>query len=313
MMMQSFWALAASALFSIMAACVKLCTTGLGSFELVFYRSVFGAIFIAFFVLGKGQTLKTQYFGHHMIRSILGVASVVLWFFALSQMQFGTCMTLIYTTPLFMALNFIILAKMRGDKAPWLMTLAILAGFAGITAMLKPGMNNDDLIPALLCLAVAVIDLVSYWQMKRMGELNEPSWRIVFYFCVLGIVFAAVGTMFTGGFHMPDTLGMFGLLGMAVCATLGQICTTKSYAYGNMLLSSCLGFSAIPFSAITGVLLFDDTMDMVSLIGMTLILSAGMTAAVTTKKMEAEQKAKKAAQEEAARKAQSEGAQPAAS
>lgn len=289
--MQSFWALAASALFSIMAACVKLCTTGLGSFELVFYRSVFGVIFIAFFVLGRGQTLKTKYFGHHMIRSVLGVASVVLWFYALSKMQFGACMTLIYTTPLFMALNFIVLAKVRGQKAPWLMSMAILAGFAGIVAMLKPGVDNDALIPALICLAVAVIDLVSYWQMKRMGRLNEPSWRIVFYFCVLGIVFSAIGTMLTGGFHTPDTLGIFGLLGMGLCATLGQICTTKSYAYGNMLLSSCLGFSAIPFSAVTGVLLFNDTLDMVSLIGMTLILSAGMTAAVTTKKMEAEQKA----------------------
>ncbi len=297
MMMQSLWALAASAFFSIMGACVKFCTTGMGSFELVFYRSIFGVIFIAFFVLSKGQTLKTQHFGHHMIRSFLGVASVALWFYALSKMQFGTCMTLIYTTPLFMALNFIILAKARGDKAPWLMTLAILAGFAGIVAMLKPGVDNDALIPALICLAVAVIDLVSYWQMKRMGDLNEPSWRIVFYFCVLGIVFAAIGTMFTGGFHMPDTLGVFGLLGMGLCATLGQICTTKSYAYGNMLLSSCLGFSAIPFSAIIGVLLFNDTLDMVSLIGMTLILSAGMTAAVTTKKMEAEQKAKKTAQQ----------------
>ncbi len=289
MMMQSFWALAAAALFSIMAASVKLCTTGLGSFELVFYRSVFGVIFIAFFVMGRGQTLKTQYFGHHMIRSVLGVASVVLWFYALSKMQFGTCMTLIYTTPLFMALNFIVLALARGEKAPWLMTLSIIVGFAGIVAMLKPGVENDALVPALICLAVAVIDLVSYWQMKRMGQLNEPSWRIVFYFCVLGIVFSFVGTLLTGGFHMPDALGVAGLLGMGLCATLGQICTTKSYAYGNMLLSSCLGFSAIPFSAVTGVLLFDDTMDVVSLVGMSLILSAGMTAAVTTKKMEARQ------------------------
>lgn len=296
MMMQSLWALAAAALFSVMGACVKFCTDGMGSFELVFYRSIFGVIFIAFFVLSKGQTLKTQYFGHHMIRSFLGVASVALWFYALSKMQFGTCMTLIYTTPLFMALNFIVLAKIRGDKAPWLMSFAILAGFAGIVAMLKPGVDNNALIPALICLAVAVIDLVTYWQMKRMGELNEPSWRIVFYFCVLGIVFSAVGTLLTGGFHMPDTRGVFGLLGMALCATLGQICTTKSYAYGNMLLSSCLGFSAIPFSALIGVLLFNDTLDMVSLIGMTLILSAGMTAAVTTKKMEAEQKARKECQ-----------------
>lgn len=287
-MIQSFWALAASACFSIMAAFVKICAADLGSFELVFYRSVFGALFIATIVTSRGGSLKTQYFGMHIVRSVLGVLSIVLWFYALGKMQFGTCMTLIYTTPLFMALNFIILAKVRGTRAPWLMTASILVGFAGITAMLKPNFNSDEFIPALVCLSVSVIDLASYWQMKQMGRVKEPSWRIVFYFSVLGIVFAAVGAMFTGGFHALTTTNILGILAMGFFATLGQVCTTRSYAYGNMLLSSCLGFSAIPFSAILGIVLFDDAIEAASLVGMSLILAAGMTAAVTTKRMEAQ-------------------------
>ena len=47
-MKQSLWAIAAAACFSIMGAFVKFCTEDLGSFELVFYRSLFGAIFNAF-------------------------------------------------------------------------------------------------------------------------------------------------------------------------------------------------------------------------------------------------------------------------
>lgn len=115
-MKQSLWAIAAAACFSIMGAFVKFCTEDLGSFELVFYRSLFGAIFIAFVVAGSGGTLKTEHFRHHIVRSLLGVTSVALWFYALSQMHFGTCMTLIYTTPLFMALNFIILPSARGKE-----------------------------------------------------------------------------------------------------------------------------------------------------------------------------------------------------
>ncbi len=277
-----------------MAAFVKICAADLGAFELVFYRSVFGALFIAFVVTSRGGTLKTQHFGMHVVRSVLGVLSIALWFYALGKMQFGTCMTLIYTTPLFMALNFIILAKMRGARTPWLMTASILAGFAGITAMLRPSFRSDEFIPALVCLSVALIDLASYWQMKQMGRLKEPSWRIVFYFSVLGIVFAIVGTLLTGGFHRLTGMNVAGILAMGLFATLGQICTTRSYAYGNMLLSSCLGFSAIPFSAILGFVLFDDSLQAASLIGMSLILAAGMTAAVTTRKMQAEDEQKNA-------------------
>ncbi len=295
-MMQSFWAIAAAACFSIMAAFVKICAADLGSFELVFYRSVFGALFIAFFVLSRGQTLKTEHFGMHVVRSFLGVLSIVLWFYALGRMQFGACMTLIYTTPLFMALNFIILARIKSQRAPWLMTASILVGFVGIICMLKPNFNSDEFIPALVCLGVSVIDLASYWQMKQMGRLKEPSWRIVFYFSVLGIVFAAAGTMFTGGFHALDAKALGGILAMGLFATLGQICTTRSYAYGNMLLSSCLGFSAIPFSAVMGIVLFDDAVEAASLIGMSLILASGVTAAVTTKKMEARDRQEQAEQ-----------------
>ena len=78
---------------------------------------------------------------------------------------------------------------------------------------------------------------------------------------------------------------------MGLFGTLGQICSTRSYAYGNMLLSSCLGFSAVPFSVIFGVTLFDDSVDMLALVGTALILVAGMAAAVATKRMEARQEA----------------------
>ena len=291
MMKQSFWAIAAAACFSIMGAFAKFCTEDMGSFELVFYRSLFGTIFIGFVVSSRGGTLKTPYLRHHIVRSILGVTSVALWFYALSRMHFGTCMTLIYTTPLFMALNFIILAKCKGEQAPWAVVLAIVTGFVGICLVMKPGIGTDAFVPALICLGVALIDLAAYWQMKQMGRLNEPSYRIVFYFSVLGMVFAAAGTLATTGFHMPDLAGLAGLLGMGLFGTLGQICSTRSYAYGNMLLSSCLGFSAVPFSVIFGVTLFDDSVDMLALVGTALILVAGMAAAVATKRMEARQEA----------------------
>lgn len=288
--MQSFWALGAAASFSVMAACIKLSAVDLSTFELVFYRSVFSALSIAFVVASRGGTLKTRYFEHHILRSVLGVLSVALWFWALGRMQFASCMTLTYTTPLFMAATFTVAALLKGRRAPWMMTASILVGFVGIVAILRPSISGDELVPALMCLSVAAIDLVTYWQMKRMGRLNEPSWRIVFYFSVLGIAFALVGIALTGGFHALDLRAAAGVLAMGFFATVGQICTTKSYAYGNLLLSSCLGFSAIPFSAVTGVLLFGDALQASSMLGMTLIVISGMAASVSTKREQARQK-----------------------
>ena len=282
---QSLWALAAAALFSFMAAFVKLCSDQLGPLELVFYRSLFGVISIALFVYKSKLSVRTPHLWGHIKRSVLGTLSVALWFYAIGKMTFGTCMTLIYTTPLFMAANFTILAFMRRERAPWVLILSILVGFTGVTVVLQPSFNQGELIPALVCLFVSFIDLLVYWQMKELGNLKEPSWRIVFYFTIFGTVFGALGVSWDK-LQWLAAMTIVGILGMGACATLGQICTTRSYAYGNMLLSSCLGFSAIPFSALISYFLFGEAQSVVALVGMSLIIAAGMTASVSTKRAE---------------------------
>lgn len=292
MFKQSLWALAAAFCFSMMAAFVKLCSDQLGTMELVFYRSLIGVISIAFFVYKSGETIKTPHIMGHIKRSVLGTLSVALWFFAIGRMSFGACMTLIYTTPLFMAANFTLLAILKKQPIPWVLIGAILVGFTGVTTVLQPSFEAGELIPALVCLFVSFIDLLVYWQMKELGNLKEPSWKIVFYFTCFGTAFGLIGAFVeNGGLTMPTMMTALGIVGMGICATLGQLCTTRSYAYGNMLLSSCLGFSAIPISAVIEYFLFGKVQEITAIVGMTLIIAAGMTASVHTKKQEAKNRA----------------------
>ena len=185
-MKQSLWALAAALLFSLMAAFVKLTSDQLGTLELVFYRSIFGVLSIGFFVWKSGLSVKTPYLGGHIKRSVLGTLSVALWFYTLGKLPFGTNMTLIYTTPLFMAANFIILALMKHQRAPWALVGAIVAGFAGIVIVLQPSFSNDDLIPALICLSVSLVliiladpvkaEQVDNWSLNRLLKSFDASY-----------------------------------------------------------------------------------------------------------------------------------------
>ena len=148
MLKQSLWALAAALFFSMMAACVKLTNGELTTLEMVFYRSLFGVITIGLFVKRNHLSLKTPHLMGNITRSILGTLSISVWFFTLGQLPFGTNMTLVYTTPLFMSVNFIILALLRHQRAPWGLAAAIIAGFSGITIILQPSFSSDQLWPA---------------------------------------------------------------------------------------------------------------------------------------------------------------------
>lgn len=293
MLRQSLWSLAAAALFSLMAAFVKLCAGHFSTFELVFYRSLFGVISIAVFVATHHYTLATTHFWGHIKRSVMGTLSVFIWFMTLGLLPLSTNITLTYTTPLFMAANFILLAFLRHQKAPWMLCLSIITGFIGVVIALQPTFGSEMLVPSLLCLFVSFIDLIVYWQIKELGDLKEPSWRIVFYFTLFGTLGGAAGTFFFGGFHSISWESGACLAGIAVTATLAQLCTTRSYAAGNMLLSSCLGFSAIPFSALFGWLFFNDAITWLMIAGMTLIIAAGCLATITVKQQESRLKQKK--------------------
>ena len=287
MFAQSLWSLAAAAFFSMMAACVKYCNDVFGPLELVFYRSLFTTLFVFITVSLRGETLKTQYPILHLRRDVLGFASVAIWFLTLGMLPLGTNITLTYSTPLFLALNFILLALWKKEQPEWPLIGSILLGFVGIVVVMRPSFLSGDAVSALLCLFVAFIDLFGYWQIRFLGRVHEPSWRVVFYYSLFCTVGALLGILFfEDGFHMPNTRAAIAAFLMCLLATAGMLASTRAWIGGNMLLVSCLGFSAIPFSELIGVFFFKNIPDMLSLIGMTIVAAAGMIATVYTKKAE---------------------------
>ncbi len=287
MLIQSFWAIAAAASFSIMAAFVKLSNSMFGPLELVFYRSAFTTVAILAIVWMKGYSLKTNKIRWHLTRDTLGLLSVGIWFFTLGKLPLGTNITLTYTTSLFLAANFIILAFLRRQSPQWGAIIAILLGFVGVVTIMQPAFREGDEIPAMLCLSVALIDLGVYWCVRHLGSIGEPSWRIVFYFSVFCTVVTFFATLLLeDGFHIPSLRAGLCILAIGLFATLGLLTSARAWIGGNMLLVSCLGFSAIPFSELISIAVFDHIPSPLTLTGMCLILCAGIAATIFTKRQE---------------------------
>lgn len=288
------WALAAVASFSVMAAFVKFCNNVYGPLELVFYRSLFTVLTVLVIVWSNGYSLKTNHIKEHMKRDVMGFCSVSIWFLTLGQLPLGTNITLTYTTSIFLAINFIILALLRHTRIPWGAIGAIVLGFTGIVSVVQPSFASGQEFASMLCLSVALLDLFIYWQVRRLGELGEPSWRIVFYFALFSTLATLVGVfLFEDGFHTPTYQSGLAILGMGLFATIGMLTSTRAWIGGNMLLVSCLGFSAIPFSEIISVIVFNNESSWTSLFGMLLIIVAGMLATIFTKREEAKLRVKK--------------------
>jgi drug/metabolite transporter (DMT)-like permease len=273
--MKSSWMLVAGLLFAVMGTCVKLGGEYFSALEMVFYRSLFGLIFIGGVILWRGVSPVTSNVRMHLSRGLSGVASLALYFYAMTKLPMATAITLNYTSPMFLTL--ITLLWYREPLRPRLI-FAILLGFVGVILLLRPTMNESQLPAGLLGLISGCLAAIAYINVKQLSAVGEPDWRVVFYFCVVSTVTSGVLLCFDE-FHAITSRGAGILMGIGASATLAQLALTRAYRVGNTLVVGALAYSAVVFASVMGVVFLREMLPFLSWIGIAVIVVAGLLAA----------------------------------
>ena len=270
--------LGASFLFASMGVCVKLASAHYSTGEIVFYRGMVGLIFIWGLTRWRGGELRTPVPAMHLWRSISGVAALSLWFYAIGTLPLPTAITLNYMSSIWMALFLIGGAIMLGAaKVDGRLVLTVLVGFAGVALVLQPTLEPQQFKGALAGLFSGMLSALAYLQVTALGRAGEPEYRVVFYFS-LGSLSVGLVLALAGGLHAHTWASAGLLLATGLLATTAQILMTRAYAIGRTLSNASLQYMGIAFSFVYGALLFDDKINALSLIGVVLIVAAGIAA-----------------------------------
>ena len=278
--MSSSWlVVCATFLFATMGVCVKLASAEYPAGELVFYRSLTGAVMMLAVARWQGGTVVTRVPGMHFWRSFSGVISLCLWFYAIGNLPLATAMTLNYMSSVWMALfligGAIVVGTARVDSR---LIATVLVGFAGVGLILRPTIEEQQLWHGLMGLLSGVIAATAYLQVTALGRIGEPEYRIVFWFSVGGVAAGGLSLLWTG-MHTSHTWGGAALLlAIGVLASVAQLMLTRAYATGRTLVNASLQYLGIAWSFAYGVLLFDDKVTAIAIAGMLLIAGAGLSA-----------------------------------
>jgi drug/metabolite transporter (DMT)-like permease len=268
----------ATFLFSTMGVCVKLASEEYPAGEIVFYRSLTGALMMLALARWQRGTLATRLPAMHFWRSLAGVISLVLWFYALGNLPLATAMTLNYMSSVWMALFLIGGAIALGtSRVDGRLIATVLAGFLGVALILRPTIEERQLWHGLMGLLSGVIAATAYLQVTALGRAGEPEYRIVFYFS-LGGVGAGALTMLWSGMHGHSWRGAALLLAVGVTATVAQLMMTRAYTTGRTLVNASLQYLGIAWAFAYGVLLFGDRVTWMAICGMLLVVGAGLAA-----------------------------------
>ena len=279
--MQALWMVLASFLFASMGVCVKLASSNFNAFELVLYRGLVGMVFMALIVQARGSGLRTRFPGMQAWRSLIGVISLVAWFYAIAYLPLATAVTLNYMSSIWVAAFLIggALLYTRGPMQPrqGLLMLTVLTGFGGVVMILRPTLEQNQLFAGLIGLMSGLLAALAYIQVTALGRVGEPEERTVFYFALGSALGGGIGVMFTGLSEWNWEAAVW-LLPIGVLASIAQWCMTRAYSQGPTLVAANLQYSGIVFAALYSLLLFGDQIPLLGWLGMLVIVVSGVVA-----------------------------------
>ena len=166
----------------------------------------------------------------------------------------------------------------------WPLIVAVGMSFVGVTLVLRPDTGAAGWIGGVAAVASSVIAAMAYMQVRKLGQMGEPEYRVVFYFSATTAVAGFVGVVGGDGagglspFHSHTLYGGLLLLAIGGAALMAQMAMTRAYRVGKVLVVANLQYTGIVFSSMWGLLLWGDRFDWHVWLGIGVILASGIAA-----------------------------------
>jgi drug/metabolite transporter (DMT)-like permease len=266
--------------FATMGALVKIGATKFTSMELVFYRSIFGLVFIGFYINKQKLSTKTNFIGKHIARSVVGFLALILFFYAIAHLPLATAITLSNTSALFLGLLTPIMLK---EKPKLITFITLLTGFIGVSLLLQPNIQESNWFASIIGLLAGFGAAIAYILVKQLGKLDEPDWLTVYYFTLVSTIGAAIGMVFTSVSSIALT-DIPVLIGLGLSATIAQLAMTRAYRTGSTLVVACLGYSTPILASLFGILFWQEALTTQAWVAISIIIASSMVNTLTSHK-----------------------------
>ncbi|AHE53353.1 DMT family transporter [Sphingomonas sanxanigenens] len=236
-----------------MSAMVKLTgDRGVSLPEAMFYRQFFALpVVVGAIMLGPGLgTIRTQRFGAHLSRAVLGLIGMSATFGAVLLLPLAEATTIGFTVPIFATVLSVLLLKEHAGIHRW---GAVLLGFIGVLVVVQPGQSHIPMVGALVALASAfMISLISVL-LRQIGK-TESALTTVFWFSFLSVLPLGMLLPFTGRWHDGGTWAL--LLAMGTLGGMGQIALTASLRWAPVSLVVPFDYINLLWATVFGWLVF---------------------------------------------------------
>jgi drug/metabolite transporter (DMT)-like permease len=258
-------------IFSDMFA--KLASASVPVGEVIAIRGFFSTVFMAIPVFMQGTwPLLVPRFSRAWAVRILGEVGAALTFIpALANMPIANVVAITQTVPLALTAAG---AAFFGEIVGWRRWTATVIGFLGVLLIVRPGTAAFSWwsIAALGCVAAVVVRDIATRRMKP----GVPA-TLLSASTAAGVMLAGCGlSLFTGPWVQPSAWTAFCIAASGVAVAGGYYFSILAIRLAAFSTVAPFRYTIIPMSLVAGYFIWGDRPDVLSLLGIAVIVSAGI-------------------------------------
>lgn len=271
-----------SVFFFVGMATMLKATETIPSGEMVFFRSFFALLPVLGYLAWKGRlanAFATKRPLGHILRGLVGVASMSLGFFALTRLPLPEATAITYATPLLIVIFSAVLLNERVHFFRW---TAVVVGLVGVVIILWPrltvfsggeALGNAEAVGALAALLAAVLSAFAMMAVRNLVH-TERTEAIVTYFFISASVLSLLTLPFGWVWPTPQQAAL--LVGAGFFGGIGQLLMTSSYRHADMSVIAPFEYVSLILTIILGYFIFSDVPTLTMILGAIIIVGSGI-------------------------------------
>jgi len=263
----ALWMCGALLSFSLMAIAARELLRSMGSFEILFLRSLVSFVLMLAVLprFGLGA-LRTQLFGLHVLRNVLHFGGQYAWVYAIAMLPLATVFAIEFTMPVWTALLAMLILGERLNRGRAVM---LALGVVGVLIILRPGFAVVQ--PAALAMLAGAFAYASVNISTKRLVKNDSAFAILFYMSAiqlpLGLFPALPQWVAPGAADLPW------ILAIGAAGLVAHYCITRALHIADAMLVVPIDFLRLPLIAVVGMLMYGEPLEAQILLGAAVIFA----------------------------------------
>ncbi len=241
--------------FMAMAIGGRELSTELGTFEILFFRSLIGLFIVGALLAQSGwRQILSKRLGLHTVRNLVHFGGQFGWFYGIALIPLAEVFAIEFTVPVWTAILAPLLFSERLTRGR---ITATVLGFIGMLIILRPGIAVIN-PAALAVLGGAIGYALSHTLTRRLALVDTPL-CVLFYMTVIQLPLGLIPTL--SDWVTPSIAMWPWLFAVGITALSAHYCMMRALALADATVVVPLDFLRLPLIALVGFLFYGEASD----------------------------------------------------